>query len=67
MGGGEGCINEGFKPNTSVLNKSDGVCINNRGMLTNVLRAMVNNTFKESFYEKKIINVLIIFSISPLK
>ena len=67
MGGGEGSINEGFKPNTSVLNISDGVCINNKGILTNVLRAMVNNTFKESFYEKKIINVLIIFSISPLK
>ena len=44
-----------------------GVCINNRGILTNALRTMVNNTFKESFYEKKIINVLIIFSISPLK
>ena len=27
MGGGEGSINEGFKPNTSVLNNSNGVCM----------------------------------------
>ena len=38
-------------------------------MLTNVLRAMVNNPFKESFYgkrgrKKKPINVLTVFSIS---
>ena len=38
-------------------------------MLTNVLRAMVNNPFKESFYgkrgrKKKQINVLTVFSIS---
>ena len=36
-------------------------------MLTNALRAMVNNLFKESFYRKKgekIIDVLIAFSIS---
>ena len=34
-------------------------------MLTDALRAMVNNSFKESFYgkRKKTINVLIIFSI----
>ena len=35
-------------------------------MLTDALRAMVNNPFKESFYgkrKKKKINVLIIFSI----
>ena len=28
------------------------------------LRVMVNNSFKENFYEKKIINILIAFSIS---
>ena len=36
-------------------------------MLTNVLRAMINNLFKESFMEKgkkKAINILIVFSIS---
>ena len=35
-------------------------------MLTNALRAMINNSFKESFYgkRKKKINVLIVFSIS---
>ena len=36
-------------------------------MLTNALRAMVNNLFKESFYGKKgekVIDVLIAFSIS---
>ena len=34
-------------------------------MLTNALRAIVNNSFKESFYgkrKKKVINVLIVFS-----
>ena len=37
-------------------------------MLTNALRTMVNNPFKESFYgkkkKKKVINVLTVFSIS---
>ena len=36
-------------------------------MLTDALRAMINNSFKESFYgkrKKKTINVLIVFSIS---
>ena len=33
-------------------------------MLTDALRTFVNNLFKESFYEnKKIINILIVFSI----
>ena len=37
-----------------------------REILTNVLRAMVNNSFKENFYgkRKKKINVLTVFSIS---
>ena len=40
-----------------------------REMLTNVLRVLVNNQFKESFYEKrkekkKAVNVLTIFFIS---
>ena len=37
-----------------------------REMLTDTLRVMVNNSFKESFYgkRKKIINVSTIFSIS---
>ena len=36
-------------------------------MLTNALKALVNNTFKESFYEKRIkktINILRTFFIS---
>ena len=36
-------------------------------MLTDALRAMINNSFKESFYgkrKKKTINVLIVFFIS---
>ena len=36
-------------------------------MLTNDLKALVNNSFKESFYEKrkkKIVNILTIFFIS---
>ena len=33
-------------------------------MLTDALRAIVDNLFKESFYEKKKINILIAFSIS---
>ena len=33
-------------------------------MLTDVLRKIVNNLFKESFYKKKKINVLTDFSIS---
>ena len=34
-------------------------------MLTDTLRAIVNNSFKESFYEKikKVINILIVFFI----
>ena len=37
----------------------------NRKLLTNALRALVNNPFKESFYgEKKTINVLTVFFIS---
>ena len=37
-----------------------------REMLTNVLRALINNPFKESFYgkRKKVINVLTSFFIS---
>ena len=38
-----------------------------REMLTNTFRALVNNLFKESFYEKrkkKVINILTIFFIS---
>ena len=37
--------------------------INIRKMLTNVLKVLVNNLFKESFYEKKTINVLTNFFI----
>ena len=36
-------------------------------MLTDVLRVMINNQFKKNFYgkrKKKVINILIIFSIS---
>ena len=36
-------------------------------MLTNALRALINNSFKESFYgkrKKKVINVLTVFFIS---
>ena len=33
-------------------------------MLVDALRILVNNSFKESFYEKKKINVLTAFSIS---
>ena len=33
-------------------------------MLTNALRALINNLFKKSFYEKRKKNVLIIFFIS---
>ena len=34
-------------------------------MLTNALRALVNNPFKENFYrKKKVINILITFFIS---
>ena len=33
-------------------------------MLTNALRVLVDNLFKESFYGKKKINILIIFFIS---
>ena len=33
-------------------------------MLTNALRALVNNLFKESFYEEKKINVLTVYFIS---
>ena len=33
-------------------------------MLTDTLTAMVNNPFKENFYEKKKINVFTFFSIS---
>ena len=33
-------------------------------MLTNVLRVLVKNSFKESFYGKKKINVLTVFFIS---
>ena len=41
--------------------------INNREMLTDALRVLVNNPFKENFYgkrKKKSINVLTAFSIS---
>ena len=37
---------------------------NKKEMLTNVLRVIVNNPFKKSFYEKKIINISTVFSIS---
>ena len=33
-------------------------------MLTNIFRALVNNSFKKSFYEKKKINILTVFFIS---
>ena len=33
-------------------------------MLTNAFRILVNNPFKENFYEEKKINVLIVFFIS---
>ena len=33
-------------------------------MLTNALRALVNNLFKESFYGEKKINVLTVYFIS---
>ena len=36
-------------------------------MLTDVLRVMINNQFKKNFYgkrKKKVINILIVFSIS---
>ena len=33
-------------------------------MLTNVFRVLVNNSFKESFYGKKTINILTTFFIS---
>ena len=36
-----------------------------REMLMNSLRVMINNSFKESFYEKKI-NILTTFSISHI-
>ena len=32
-------------------------------MLTNAFKVLINNPFKESFYEKKIINILITFFI----
>ena len=32
-------------------------------MLTEDLRTMINNLFKENFYGKKIINILTVFSI----
>ena len=36
-------------------------------MLTDDLRTMINNLFKENFYGKKKINILTVFSISHKK
>ena len=33
-------------------------------MLTDTIKAMINNSFKESFYEKRKKNILTVFSIS---
>ena len=40
------------------------ICL--REMLTDVLRVMVNNIFKESFYGKKI-NILTVFFLFPIQ